>query len=95
MLVQFGAILEPIHFWPRQSCRLAEEGDLSAQHVVKLKVAGFDDFRAILVIVVVHSRLCSLLNRRVYPSRVPTLVASAATCQFPTYPLGDTRTRQG
>lgn len=80
MLVQFSAVLEPVHFRPGQSSGLAEERDLPAQHVVELEVACFDDLRSVLVVVVVHCRGRPLLDGRMYPASVPTLVASSATC---------------
>lgn len=76
MLIQLRAVLEPVHFRSWDPSGLAEERDLPAEHVIKLKVARFDDLGSVLVIVVVHRRLRALLNRRVYPASVPALVAT-------------------
>lgn len=80
MLVQFSAILEPVDLGPWQSSGLAEERDLPAQHVVELKVACFDYFRSILMVVVVHCGWGPLLDGRMQSSSMPTLISTTTSC---------------
>ncbi len=45
--VEFDAVLEPGDLGPGVALGHAEEGNLAAEHVLQLEVAGFDDLRTL------------------------------------------------